>query len=207
MKGPRNQAFVLSSLPFTGTQNSSCVHSLFFCPTGQPTFTRRRAMGNKTFYWDGLRGMNNHAGSTLTPPTETTFSQINAGQSWLRATVVSLPEIIWNANKALAGKFDQLSLVLVGAGQGSVEITIQLGYFENLIFTAIRDFRTVFIKLICSLSYDVQAHRMKKKLKTINIKMNQESINRKIWQTVCTQGRENGTACSMWLKMHFSFTL
>ena len=50
----------------------------------------------------------------------------------------------------------------------------------KIIFTAIRDFRTVFIKLICSLSYDVQAHRMKTKLKTINIEMNQESINRKI---------------------------
>ena len=36
----------------------SCVHSfsfLFFCPTDRPTFTRGRAMGNETFYGDGLR--------------------------------------------------------------------------------------------------------------------------------------------------------
>ena len=26
----------------------------FFCPTDRPTFTRGRAMGNVTFYWDGL---------------------------------------------------------------------------------------------------------------------------------------------------------
>ena len=32
----------------------SCVHSFFFCPTDRPTFTRGRAMGNKTFYGDGL---------------------------------------------------------------------------------------------------------------------------------------------------------
>ena len=33
----------------------SCVHSFFFfCPTGRPTLTRERAMGNKTFYGDGL---------------------------------------------------------------------------------------------------------------------------------------------------------
>ena len=25
----------------------------FFCPTDRPTFTRGRAMGNETFYWDG----------------------------------------------------------------------------------------------------------------------------------------------------------
>ena len=31
----------------------SCVHS-FFCPTDRPTFTRGRAMGNETFYGDGL---------------------------------------------------------------------------------------------------------------------------------------------------------
>ena len=34
----------------------SCVHSFFFfCPTNRPTFTRGKAMGNETFYWDGLR--------------------------------------------------------------------------------------------------------------------------------------------------------
>ena len=32
----------------------SCVHSFFFCPTDRPTFTRGRAMGNETFYGDGL---------------------------------------------------------------------------------------------------------------------------------------------------------
>ena len=33
----------------------SCVHSFFFfCPTDRHTFTRGRAMGNETFYWDGL---------------------------------------------------------------------------------------------------------------------------------------------------------
>ena len=26
----------------------------FFCPTDQPTITRDRAIGNETFYWDGL---------------------------------------------------------------------------------------------------------------------------------------------------------
>ena len=56
-KGPRNQAFVLSSPTFTGTQTSSCVHPFFFVrPTNPPTFTRGRAMGNETFYWDGLIG-------------------------------------------------------------------------------------------------------------------------------------------------------
>ena len=29
-------------------------HSFFFCPTDRPTFTRGRAMGNETIYWDGL---------------------------------------------------------------------------------------------------------------------------------------------------------
>ena len=29
---------------------------LFFCPTGRPTFTRGRAIGNETFDWDGLSG-------------------------------------------------------------------------------------------------------------------------------------------------------
>ena len=33
----------------------SSVHSFFFfCPTDRPTFTRGRAMGNGTFYGDGL---------------------------------------------------------------------------------------------------------------------------------------------------------
>ena len=34
----------------------SCVNSffIFFCPTDLPTFTRGRAMGNETFYGDGL---------------------------------------------------------------------------------------------------------------------------------------------------------
>ena len=30
------------------------VAFLFFCPTDRPTFTRGRAMGNETFYWDGI---------------------------------------------------------------------------------------------------------------------------------------------------------
>ena len=64
---------------------------------------------------------------------------------------------------------------------------IQHSCFEILIFTKIRDFWAVF-KLTCSLSFDVQCHWMKKKLKTINIEMKQEFVNRKIWQTVhaCT---------------------
>ena len=54
-KGPRHQAFVLSSQAFAGTQNSSWLLFIyFFCPTDRPTFTRGRAMGNETFYWDGL---------------------------------------------------------------------------------------------------------------------------------------------------------
>ena len=56
---------------------------------------------------------------------------------------------------------------------------IQLSCFEILIFTKIRDFWAVF-KLTCSLSFDVQCHWMKKKLKTINIEMKQEFVNRKI---------------------------
>ena len=32
----------------------SCVHSFFFCPTDRLTFKRGRAMGNETFYGDGL---------------------------------------------------------------------------------------------------------------------------------------------------------
>ena len=47
------RTFVLSSQAFTGKQNPSCVHSFFFCPTNRPTFTRGRAMGNETSYWDG----------------------------------------------------------------------------------------------------------------------------------------------------------
>ena len=35
-KWPRNQALVLSSPAYTGTQNPSCVHSFFFCPTDRP---------------------------------------------------------------------------------------------------------------------------------------------------------------------------
>lgn len=64
---------------------------------------------------------------------------------------------------------------------------IQLSCFEILIFTQIRDFWAVF-NLTCSLLFDVQCHWMKKKLKTINIEMKHEFVNRKIWQTVhaCT---------------------
>ena len=29
----------------------------FFCPTDRPTFTKGRAMGNETFYWDGLMNL------------------------------------------------------------------------------------------------------------------------------------------------------
>ena len=49
-----NQAFVLRSPAFAGTQNPSCVYFYFFCPTDRPTFERGRAMGKETFYWDGL---------------------------------------------------------------------------------------------------------------------------------------------------------
>ena len=45
----------------------SCVHSFyyfFFCPTDRPTFARVKAMGNETFYWDGLK-----VTSTLRPIT------------------------------------------------------------------------------------------------------------------------------------------
>ena len=31
----------------------------FFCPTDRPTFTRGRAMGNETFYGDGLTNSRN----------------------------------------------------------------------------------------------------------------------------------------------------
>ena len=34
----------------------SCVHSFLFFPSDRPTFTRGRAMGNETFYGDGLMG-------------------------------------------------------------------------------------------------------------------------------------------------------
>ena len=44
-KGPRNQAFVLSSPAFTGTQNPSCVHS-FFLPD-RPTHLNEREGGGK----------------------------------------------------------------------------------------------------------------------------------------------------------------
>ena len=36
-KGPRNQAFVLSSPAFTGTQNPSCVYSFFFTRPTDPS--------------------------------------------------------------------------------------------------------------------------------------------------------------------------
>ena len=54
-KGARNQVFILSSPALTSTQIPSCVHSFFFfCSTDRPNFTRGRAMGKETFYWDGL---------------------------------------------------------------------------------------------------------------------------------------------------------
>ena len=28
-----------------------------FCPTDRPTFTKGRAMGNETFYWDGIMNL------------------------------------------------------------------------------------------------------------------------------------------------------
>ena len=37
---------------------------LFFCSTDRPTFSRVKAMGNETFYWDGLK-----VTSTLRPIT------------------------------------------------------------------------------------------------------------------------------------------
>ena len=37
----------------SGTQEPSSVH-FFFWATDRPTITRDGAMGNKTFYWDGL---------------------------------------------------------------------------------------------------------------------------------------------------------
>ena len=38
-------------------QTPSSVHSLFFffCPTDRPIIARHRAMGNETFFWDGLK--------------------------------------------------------------------------------------------------------------------------------------------------------
>ena len=51
-----NQVFLFSSPAFSGAQTPSSVHSLFFFgPTDRPTITRDGAMGNETFYWDGLR--------------------------------------------------------------------------------------------------------------------------------------------------------
>ena len=32
-----------------------CFCFVFFCPTDRPTFTRGKAMENKTFYGDGLK--------------------------------------------------------------------------------------------------------------------------------------------------------
>ena len=46
-----------------GFNMQSCVLSFFlffFCLTDRPTFTRGRAMGNKTFYGDGLTGQKYH---------------------------------------------------------------------------------------------------------------------------------------------------
>ena len=56
-----NQAFLLSNPVSSKTQTPSSVHIFFFfCPTDRPTITRDGAIGNKTFYWDGL----NHLAGT-----------------------------------------------------------------------------------------------------------------------------------------------
>jgi len=61
-----------------------------------------------------------------------------------------------------------------GWGRGEANgmaLKIQLSCFEILILTEKRDFRAVFVCCNCSLPFDAQAHRMKKKLNTINIEM------------------------------------
>ena len=53
--GFNNQVFLFSSPAFSGTQTRSSVHSfLFFFRPDRPTISRDGAMGNETFYWDGL---------------------------------------------------------------------------------------------------------------------------------------------------------
>ena len=50
-----NQVSLLSSPTFSGTQTPSSVHFFLAQPTERPTITRDGAMGNETFYWDGLK--------------------------------------------------------------------------------------------------------------------------------------------------------
>ena len=52
----------VTKLSYLAVQLSLALRTLhvfipFFCPTDQPTFTRGRAMGNETFYWDGPNKM------------------------------------------------------------------------------------------------------------------------------------------------------
>ena len=44
----------LAARPSWYSEPFMCLFYFFFGPTAQPTFTRVRAMGNETFYWDGL---------------------------------------------------------------------------------------------------------------------------------------------------------
>ena len=54
-----NQALLLSSPAFSGTQSTpSFVHSFFFGPTDRPSIIRDGTMGNETIYWDGLKFSN-----------------------------------------------------------------------------------------------------------------------------------------------------
>ena len=60
-----------------------CVHSFFFfCPTDRPTFTRGRAKGNETFYWEGL-----NVSCLITDPRLANWQCIN----FWKAKVTTLP--------------------------------------------------------------------------------------------------------------------
>ena len=52
----------------------------FFCPTDRPTITRDGAIGNKTFYWDGL----NHLAGTASKVQSKTIRKCNF--YWTRLT-------------------------------------------------------------------------------------------------------------------------
>ena len=44
----------LAARPSLALRTLHVFFLFFFCPTDRPTFMRGRAMGNETFYWDGL---------------------------------------------------------------------------------------------------------------------------------------------------------
>ena len=44
----------LTARPLLALGTLHVLIPFFFCPTHQPTFTRGGAIGNETFYWDGL---------------------------------------------------------------------------------------------------------------------------------------------------------